>query len=142
MRDRRIAILTGDEAAIDQAMLFSQLSDQVTVVLNEASDPRYEQWEQLAALGVKAVHPRVERLVMDGAEVRGIEIDGGRIFEVDGVVVAPKLHARTGFCESLCGVVAPTPFGAQIPLDPNGLTKVPGVWAAGDASQPASQWRW
>src|SRR5690606_38391154 len=62
VRGQRIAILTRDEVALHQALLFGQLSDQVTVYLHDAPDPSDEQWEQLAALNVSVVTPRVERL--------------------------------------------------------------------------------
>ncbi|MEE6286290.1 FAD-dependent oxidoreductase [Georgenia sp. MJ173] len=136
VRDQRIAILTRDEVAIHHAMLFSQLSDQVTVFLHEAPDPTEEQWEQLAALNVSVVRPRVDRLVVEGAKVRAIQIDGGRTFEADAVVIAPRFNARTGLYEQLGGTAETTPFGKQIPTDPRGMTPVPGVWAAGNASEP------
>lgn len=34
------------------------------------------------------------------------------------------------------GTPEPTPFGTQIPTGARGVTPVPGVWAAGNASQP------
>ncbi len=136
VRDQRIAILARDEVAIHQALLFSQLSDRVTVFLHEAPDPHEEQWEQLAALGVEVVRPKVQRLVMDGAQVRGVEVEGGRVFEADAAVVVPRFDARTKLYEALGGAAETTSFGRQIPTDPRGMTEVPGIWAAGNASAP------
>ena len=134
VRDQRIAILTGREVAVHQAVLFSQLSDQVTLYLHEAPDPTEEQWEQLAALNVSVVRPRVERLVMEGAQVRAVEIEGGRTFDAEAVVVAPEFRARTELYEALGGEPTSTPFGQHIPADQRGMTAIPGVWAAGNAS--------
>lgn len=136
VRDQRIAILTRGEVAIHQAMLFRQLSDQVTLYLHDAPDPSDEQREQLSALDVSVVRPRVERLVMDGAQVRGVEIEGGRVFDADAVVVVPRFNARTDLYESLGGCPEEFPFGKQVPADPRGMTAIPGVWAAGNASNP------
>lgn len=136
VRDQRIAILTRDQVAVHHAMLFRQLSDQVTVFLHQAPDPSAEQWEQLAALDVTVVRPPVQRLVMDGTQVRAVEVDGGRRFEADAVVVAPRFNARTDLYEQLGGSAEDTPFGQRIPTDPRGTTPVPGVWAAGNASDP------
>ena len=136
VRDQRIAILTRDEVAIHHAMLFGQLSDHVTLFLHEAPDPTEEQWQQLAALNVSVVRPRVERLVLDGRQVRAVEIEGGRTFEADAVVVAPKFQARTELFVALGGEETATPFGRQIPADPRGMTAIPGVWATGNASEP------
>ncbi|MGO3146493.1 MAG: NAD(P)/FAD-dependent oxidoreductase [Leucobacter sp.] len=136
VRGQRIAILTRDEVALHQALLFGQLSDQVTVFLHDAPDPTDEQSEQLAALGVSVVRPRVERLVMEGVNVRGVEIEGGQVFAADAAVVVPKFNARTALFESLGGIPEATPFGTQIPADPRGQTSVSGVWAAGNANNP------
>lgn len=136
VRDQRIAILTRDEIAVHHALLFSQLSAQVTLFLHEAPDPTEEQWEQLAALNVSVVRPRVERLVVDHTQVRAVEIEGGPAFEADAVVIAPRFHARTELYEALGGEPTNTPFGRQIGADQRGMTAIPGVWAAGNASEP------
>lgn len=136
VRDQRIAILTRGEVAIHHAMLFRQLSDQVTLFLHEAQEPTDDQWEQLAALDVTVVRPRVERLVVEGTQVRAVYVEGGQAFPTDAVVVAPRFNARTDLYELLGGVAEETSFGRQIPTDPRGLTQVPGVWAVGNAGQP------
>lgn len=134
VRDQRIAILTRDEVAIHQALLFSRLSDHVTVFLHGA-EPTEEQWEQLTALGVEVVRPRVERVVVEGTQVRAVRVEGGETFAADAVVVAPRFHARAELYESLGGTAEETQFGTQIPVDPRGATPVPGVWATGNAGQ-------
>jgi thioredoxin reductase (NADPH) len=135
VRDQRIAVLGRNENSFHQVLLFRQLSDDVTFFIHDAPDPTDEQWEQLAALGVDVVTPRVERLVVEGTQVRAVEIEGGRSFEMDAVVVAPRFIARTTLYEALGGNRTTTPFFEHIPADPRGTTAVPGVWAAGNASE-------
>ncbi|TQL41988.1 thioredoxin reductase [Homoserinimonas aerilata] len=134
VRDQRIAVLGRNENALHQVMLFRQLSDDVTFFIHDAPEPTAEQREQFAALGVRVVAPRVERLVVDGTQVRAVEVEGGGSFEVDAVVVAPRFVARTELYEALGGERMLTPFGEHIPTDPRGATAVPGVWAAGNSS--------
>uniref|UniRef100_UPI003F996BBE FAD-dependent oxidoreductase n=1 Tax=Microbacterium sp. TaxID=51671 RepID=UPI003F996BBE len=136
VRDQRIGIVSRDEVAIHQVLLFSQLSNRVTVFLHDAADPSEEQREQLAALNVEVVRPRVQRLVMDDTQVRAIEVEGDRLFDLDAVVIVPRFNARTGLYEMLGGAAEESPFGTHIPADPRGMTNVPGVWAAGNANQP------
>lgn len=136
VQGHRIGIIARGEAYIHQAMLFAQLSDQVTVFLHETPEPNEEQLEQLAALGVPIVRSRVQRLRMDDTQVRAVELEDGSAFDLDAVVVAPRFNARTDLFEVLGGVAEETPFGRQIPSDPRGMTDVPGVWAAGNAAQP------
>lgn len=133
VRDQRVAVLATTENALHQVMLFRQLSDDVTLFLHDAPEPTDEQWEQLAALGVRVVTPRVERLVVEGTQVRSVEVEGGRSFAVDAVVVAPRFVARTGLYESLGGEKTTSPFGEQVVADPRGATAVPGVWVAGNS---------
>lgn len=135
VRDQRIAVLGRNENALHQVMLFRRLSDDVTLFLHEAPEPTADQWEQLAALGVPVVTPRVERLVVTGTQVRAVEVEGGRAFETDAVVVAPRFVAPTALYEVLGGRPTETPFGSHITADPRGATAVPGVWAAGNASE-------
>ena len=133
VRDRRIAVLGRNENALHQVMLFRQLSDDVTLLLHDAPEPTGDQWEQLAALGVRVVTPRVERVVVDGTQVRAVQIEGGRTFAMDAVVVAPRFVARTELYEALGGERTITPLGENIAADPRGATAVPGVFVAGNA---------
>jgi len=133
VRDQRIAVLATSENALHQVMLFRQLSDDVTLFLHDAPEPTEEQWDQVAALGVRVVTPRVERLVVDGTQVRAVEVEGGRSFPVDAVAVGPRFVARTELYEALGGEKTLSPFGEQIVADPRGATAVPGVWVAGNS---------
>jgi thioredoxin reductase len=138
VRDKRIGVLGSNENALHQVMLFRQLSDDVTLFLHDAPEPSDDQWEQLAALGVSVVTPRVERLVLEGAQVRAVEIEGGRSFEMDAVVVAPRFVARGEIYEALGGERTVSPFGEHVSVEPRGATAVPGVWAAGNVGDLSS----
>jgi thioredoxin reductase (NADPH) len=136
VRDQRIAILTRDEVAIHHAMLFRQLTNDVTLFLHEAADPTDEQWDQLAALGVRVVRPRISQLIVDEQQVKAVEIEGGHRFEMDAAIIAPRYNARTELYEELGGEATPTPFGQQIAADSRGGTAIPGVFTAGNSGEP------
>lgn len=135
VRDQRIAVLSRDEVGIHQAMLFRRLSDHVTVFLHEAAEPTEEQSAMLAAADIPVVRGRIEKLVVEGTDVRAVQLEGGEIFAIDAAVVAPRFHARTELYESIGGTAEQVPFGTQIPADPRGETSVKGVWVAGNAAQ-------
>lgn len=135
VRDQRIGVLGRNEAALHQALLFRQLSHHVTLFLHDAPAPTDEQREQYVAMGVDIVTPRVERLAVEGTRVQAVHTEDGRSFPVDAVVVAPEFSVRTELFEALGGEPTVTPFGAHIAVDPRGATAVPGVWAAGNASE-------
>ena len=135
VRDQKIAVLACGELAIHQVILFRQLSDDVTVFLHDAPQPSDEVVEQLDALNVRLVHGRVRKLVMDGTQVRSVQMESTELFDADAVAVAPRFNARTELFEAVGGQAEETPFGQQIPTNPQGMTHVPGVWAIGNAAQ-------
>jgi len=135
VRDQKIAVLAGGELAIHQVILFRQLSDDVTVFLHDAPQPSEEVLEQLDALNVRLVHGRVRKLIMDGTQLRSVQLESTELFDADAVAVAPRFNARTELFEAVGGQAEETPFGQQIPTNPQGMTPVSGVWAIGNAAQ-------
>ncbi len=137
VRDQRLAVLGSDGDTFDQVVLLRRLSDDVTLFLHEAPEPAEEQWEQLARLGVRVVAPPVERLVVDGAQVRAVEVEGGHTFEIDAVVVAPRLVARTEVHEGTAGEQPTTSRGERVG-HLRGRTPVRGMWVAATAGELAA----
>lgn len=80
------------------------------------------------------VDVRVEGLRDEGERGVTVVLDGAPEAEQDAVVVAPRFHARADLYEQLGGTVTDHPLGEFIDSDPMGKTEVPGVWAAGNAS--------
>lgn len=72
---------------------------------------------------------------MDGTQVRSVQMESTELFDADAVAVAPRFNARTELFEAVGGQAEETPFGQQIPTNPQGMTHVPGVWAIGNAAQ-------
>ncbi|MEZ2372295.1 NAD(P)/FAD-dependent oxidoreductase [Arthrobacter sp. RCC_34] len=142
VRDRRIGILASDARAAHQALLFRQLSDDVTILpgwTSQSEGAAGAAWEPgedaalLAALGVPLASAPVTALSLDGAQVRAALLADGTSLELDAVAVAPSFVARTELYEQLGGDPEEHPMGRFIPADPTGRTPVPGVWAAGNA---------
>ncbi|GFN00226.1 hypothetical protein Sfulv_50360 [Streptomyces fulvorobeus] len=75
VRDRVIGVL----GSFHQALLFRQLSKEVTLFLHEGAGLTEEQWEQLAGLGVGVVEGRVGALVVDADRDRlvGVRLVSG-----------------------------------------------------------------
>ena len=133
VRGQRLVVLATGPMAEHQALLFRQLSDDVTLVVDGMPDPGPEVWEQLGAVGVRVVPGPVARLRIDGRDVRAVVLaDGGEV-PADAVVVAPRFVARTDLYEQLGGTATEHPLGAVIETDARGATALPGVWAAGNA---------
>ena len=144
VRDQVIGVLATSVMAIHQALLFSQLSDDVTLYLNDGPEPTEEQWEQLAARGISVVLGKVEAVEITDDKLSGVRLEGGRVIPCEALVVQPVARARASFLDGL-GLKAAeleingVSMGTAVQADPAGKTAVPGVWVAGNVTAPTAQ---
>jgi thioredoxin reductase len=144
VRDKRIGILATGPAAVHQALLFRQLSPHVALLRQSGPDPAVEQREQLDARGIAVIGGPVEEIEADGGRLTGVRLAGGRRMPLDAVVVAPRMVARAELLEPL-GLkpsevrLGEHVIGTRIEADPAGATAVPGVWVAGNLTDPQAQ---
>ena len=145
VRGQRVAVLATGPMATHQALLFRQLTDQVTVVVADpAAHPGEDDLERLAARGIAVLSdPPLEVLSTDAA-LSGLRLASGEVLACDAVVVSPRFEACADFLAPL-GLTA-EPFeaggvllGTAVPADPTGATAVPGVWVAGNVADPTAQ---
>lgn len=135
-RGSRIVVLATSPMSAHQALLFAQLSDDVTLVAHAADALAEQDRANLAAAGVPVIDTSVERLrVRDeegSARLDGVELADGTVLQADAVVVAPRFVVRGDLYERLGGTLAQTPMGGVIETGLMGATAIPGVWAAGN----------
>ena len=140
VQDLPIAVLASGGRAVHQALLFRQLSADVTFLRHrEALTP--EQEEQLAALDIPVVEGEVESLEVTDDRLTGVRLRGARVVPCRAVVVGPRMRARAEPLLSL-GLEAaehPSGMGTYLPSEASGLTAVPGVWVAGNVADPSAQ---
>lgn len=131
VRGQRIGVLGTSPLSVHQALLFRQLSDDVTLFVHTMPDPGQEAWEQLAALDIRVVSGVVQRL--RGEDVlKAVVLADGHEHPVDTVTVAPRFIARAELYEQLGGTLTDHPLGAFIATEAMGRTAISGVWAAGN----------
>jgi thioredoxin reductase len=140
VRDRAIAVLASGPMSVHQALLFRQLSDDVTY-LSHALPPTAEQEEQLTARGIRIVEGPVAGLQVDNDRLTGVRLAAGGVVPCTTLVVAAYMRARTGFLAGLGLSPVEHPFGVgeHLPADPQGRTDVPGVWVAGNVTDLSAQ---
>jgi thioredoxin reductase len=111
------------------------------VVLFQHSAPSPDEAEAalLTALGVRTVRGRVAELVSTGGRLTGVRLGGGTLVGRDAVVVQPRSVARSELLVSLGLALTRDPSGAYVPTTRTGLTAVPGVWAAGNVTDPSAK---
>ncbi len=140
VRDRTIGILGNGPMTVHVAQLFRQLSDDI-VYFARNTPLTAEQAEQLTARGVRVVDGDVESLVVRDDRLTGVRLSDGSIVTVEALTVAPRMVARAGFLADLglSTTEHPSGVGEFVVVDATGRTDVPGVWAAGNVTDPSAQ---
>ncbi|WP_345358607.1 NAD(P)/FAD-dependent oxidoreductase [Actinoallomurus liliacearum] len=140
VRDQAVGVLATGPMSVHQALLFRQLSADVTYFAHTLP-PGDEQTEELTARGVGIVHGEVASVEIDGDRLVGVRLRDGTVVGREALVVASRIVVRAGFLAGLGLRPAehPAGIGQYIPADATGRTEVPGVWAAGNVTDPAAQ---
>ncbi len=142
VRDRPIVQIVTHPMGLHASPLVHQLTDQLTVVVHDGDGVDQIQLDALDAAGVDVLHARVERVRSDDAgEISGVELDTGDVVPADAVLVGPRFAAAIAPFAGL-GLTPephPTGLGEVLPTDDRGATSVPGVWAAGNVTDPTHQ---
>jgi thioredoxin reductase len=115
VRGRSIGVLAINERAAEQARLWRNWSPDVQVIPGD----------------------RVAEV-----EAKGVRLTDGTFVARDALVIAPRLAARADFLVTL-GLAAtehPSGTGTYVPaVDPTGRSAVPGIWLAGNVTDPMAQ---
>lgn len=115
VRGRSIGVIAINERASEQARLWSQWSPDVRIIPGDE---------------VAAVEPK------------GVRLTDGTFLARDALVIAARVAARAEFLVTLGLETAEHPSGAgtHVPAtDPSGRSAVPGVWVAGNITDPMAQ---
>ncbi|MGW4196413.1 NAD(P)/FAD-dependent oxidoreductase [Streptomyces sp. NPDC005004] len=140
-RDLPTGVLATSPLSAHQALMVTQWSDDVRLFLHEVreSDLADEDRRRLAAAGVEVVSGEVSGLVVSDDRLTGVRLGDGTVHERAALYVAPRAVPRDELLTSLGAEMRETPFGRYPVIDERGLTSVPGLWAAGNASGFAEQ---
>lgn len=142
VRDARLVQIITRPMGLHPTPLFAHLTDRLTVVLHEAAGLDESVLTDLAAAGVAIERARATRVVTgDDGEVAGVELNTGTVLPADAVVIGTGFHARVDALTGLGLACVPHPSGAGdvLEVDPRGQTAVPGVYAAGNVTDPGVQ---
>ncbi|KKJ94785.1 NAD(P)/FAD-dependent oxidoreductase [Micromonospora sp. HK10] len=141
IRDRAIGVLATGPMSVHQALLFRQWSDDVTYFTHTAPPLDAEQAEQLAARGVRVVPGEVASLAVVEDRLVGVRLSDGTLVHREALAVAARMVVRADFLAPL-GLRAaehPSGMGGHVPAEAGGRTEVPGVWVAGNVTDPSAQ---
>jgi len=141
VRDQAIGVLGAGPMSIHQALLFRQLSANVTYLVHTGAEPNAEESRRLAARDIIVVRGRVESLDVTDDRLTGVALDDGLVMPLDALTVGapftPRLSGLEGIgLEMQDFTMGDTVLGAHLPVDAAGATAVEGVYAAGNVCDP------
>jgi thioredoxin reductase len=141
VRDQAFGVLATTAMSVHQALMVTQWSKDVTFFLHEVAESELSEQDvrRLAAAGVKVVTGKVAGLVVEEDRLTGVRLEDGTVYEREALFVAPRAVPQTELFVKLGAEMNETPFGSYPVIDERGLTSVPGLWAAGNASGFAEQ---
>jgi thioredoxin reductase/SAM-dependent methyltransferase len=142
VRDRRIVQIVTHPMGLHPAGLFRQMSTRFTLVLHDGVDADNPEVEVLRAAGVNVVDGRVRSIVTgDDGHVAAVELTDGDRIDADAVVIGARFKVRAEPFASLGLKPAahPTGLGDFVETDATGATAIPGLYAAGNVTDPSQQ---
>lgn len=142
VRDRRVVQIVTHPMGLHPAGLFRQLSAQLTAVIHDSVDVDSAELDVMRAAGVDVIHGHVIRIVTgDDGHVAAVELADQQCIDADAVVVGPRFRVCTEPFVSLGlrPAAHPTGLGDFVETDATGATAVPGLYAAGNVTDPSQQ---
>ncbi|MFI6033628.1 NAD(P)/FAD-dependent oxidoreductase [Streptomyces sp. NPDC051315] len=141
VRDQAFGVLATSPLSVHQALMVTQWSKDVTFFLNTVAEEELSDVDlrRLAAAGVDVVPGEVAGVVVEEDRLTGVRLVDGTVHARETLFVAPRAVPGTDLLRRLGAEMEQTPFGVYPVVDGRGLTTVPGLWAAGNASGIAEQ---
>jgi thioredoxin reductase/SAM-dependent methyltransferase len=142
VRDQRIVQILTHPMGLHAAALFRQLTADFTIVVHDAVEDADPQLDTLRRAGVDVVFAKVTRIVASGdARIVGVELADSRRINADAVVVTPRFRVRAEpfAALGLHPTQHPSGLGDFIETDATGATAIPGLYAAGNVTEPSQQ---
>ncbi|MGI5368549.1 NAD(P)/FAD-dependent oxidoreductase [Streptomyces iakyrus] len=139
VRDEPIGVLATGPVSIEHAYLFRQLTEDLTY-FTHGTDLDEDSRARFAARGIHVIDTPVTEVVNDeDGALSGVRLADGQVVARRVVAVAAQMQARTQGLEGLSLPVQDLPKGRGFASGTAGATEVPGVWVAGNATDPVAQ---
>jgi thioredoxin reductase/SAM-dependent methyltransferase len=142
VRDRRLVQIVTNPMALHATPLFRQLSERLTVVVHDVLDGDDSRVDALRSGGVEVIDARVRRIVSGGdGHVAAVELADDSRIHADVIAVSPRFRVRAEPFVALGLDLVPHPsgLGDVVATDDTGATNVPGLYAAGNVTDPSQQ---
>jgi len=132
---QRLGVLGGSPGSVRYAQIVRQWSDDVVFFVPTGTLTDSER-EQLVARAIGIVEGNVAQVVAQGERLHGVALDDGTVVRRDALFVPPRFVPNNDLLVDLgCNLNA----DGWVRIDAHGQTTTPGVWAAGNVSNPRAQ---
>ncbi|MGC9669322.1 NAD(P)/FAD-dependent oxidoreductase [Planosporangium sp. 12N6] len=141
VRDKPIGILATGPASIGHALLFRQLTEDLTY-FTHGTDLDEDTRARFTARGIRIIETAVKEVVNDeDGALAWVRLADGQVVARRVLAVATQMQARAQGLEGLCLPMRDLPnnMGSGFATGMAGTTEVPGVWVAGNATDLTAQ---
>ncbi|MGW1990456.1 NAD(P)/FAD-dependent oxidoreductase [Embleya sp. NPDC001921] len=141
VRDEPIGIPAVGPASVHHALLFRQLTDDL-VYFTRGTDLDQDTRARFAARDIRVVDTAVTAIeTAEDGTIEGVRLADGRLVPRRVLAVATRMRARTDGLEELGLPMRDLPdgMGRHFATGMAGTTGIPGVWVAGNATDPTAQ---
>lgn len=135
VRDRALGVLGWSPESVRYAQIVRQWSDDVVLFADPGSLSE-EDREQLTARAIGIVEGRVSQVIVLDDALHGVALEDGRSVPRDVVFVPPRFVPND---DVLSDLGCSSDEAGWVTADATGRTTVPGVWVAGNVSNPRAQ---
>jgi thioredoxin reductase len=135
VRDQQLGVVWNGPETVRYAQIVRQWSHDVVLFVPDGA-LTYANRCELVARAIGVVEGTIGRLMVEDDQLRGVEMDDGRLVPRDALFVPPRFVPNNALLGRLgCAFDE----GEWTVTDPNGATSVRGVWAAGNVTNPRAQ---
>ncbi|MGI3786380.1 MAG: FAD-dependent oxidoreductase [Janthinobacterium lividum] len=143
-RGTAIGILSTTPMTAHQALMFRQLSGDVTVLTHTGPALGDEDRERLEARGIRLVPGEVVEVLTTDDALSGVRLASGTVVGLQNLAIAAPAVAHSTLLSDLGVEVADFTVGDQVlgayaVAEPTGVTSVPGLYTAGNVSTIQAQ---
>ena len=135
VRNQPLGVLGGSPDAVRYAQIVRQWADDVVFFTQTATLTATER-AQLVARAIGIVDGPVQRVLVEDGRLSGVEMDDGRVVPRAALFVPPRFLPNN---DLLAGLGCDLDDNGWVTTGPNGQTTIPGVWVAGNATNPRAQ---
>jgi thioredoxin reductase len=135
VRDQPLGVLGGSADAVRYAQIVRQWADDI-VFFPQTDTLTATERSQLVARAIGIVEGPVKQVLARDDRLCGVEMYDGRVIPRAALFVPPRFVPNS---DLLVGLGCDLDQNGWVTTDRTGLTKVPGVWVAGNLANPRAQ---